>query len=46
MPGREREMIYDGMLNFDTIAKYVFTIDLKNGRMWAKPRPAVAAPVK
>jgi hypothetical protein len=43
MPGREREMIYDGMLNFDTIAKYVFTIDLKNGRMWAKPRLPVPA---
>lgn len=36
MPGREREMIYDGMLNYDTLSKMLFTIDLKTGRMWAK----------
>jgi hypothetical protein len=39
MPGREREMIYDAMLNFDTISKWVVTIDLRNGKMWAKIGP-------
>lgn len=42
MPGREREMIYDGMLNYDTIQKMVVTIDLKNGEMWAKMNPPAA----
>ena len=39
MPGRERNMIYDGMLNYDTISKWTVTIDLRNGRMWAKINP-------
>jgi hypothetical protein len=34
--GRERDMIYDGMLNYDTIAKMLFTINLRTGEMWAK----------
>jgi hypothetical protein len=37
--GREREMIYDGMLNYDTILKMLLTIDLKNGNVWAKANP-------
>lgn len=36
MPARERDMIYDGMLNYDTLSKMLFTIDLRTGRMWAK----------
>lgn len=39
MPGRERNMIYDAMLNYDTISKWTVTIDLRNGRMWAKVNP-------
>lgn len=39
MPARERSMIYDGMLNYDTISKWVVTIDLRNGKMWAKVKP-------
>ena len=39
MPGRERNMIYDGMLNYETISKWTVTIDLRNGRMWAKINP-------
>jgi hypothetical protein len=35
-------MIYDGMLNYDTISKWLVTIDLRNGRMWAKVKPAEA----
>ena len=42
MPGRERDMIYDGMLNYDTISKMVVTLDLKNGEMWAKMNPSSA----
>lgn len=37
--GRERQMIYDGMLNYDTISKWLVTIDLKTGGMWAKIKP-------
>jgi len=37
--GRERDMIYDGMLNYETISKMVVTIDLKTGEMWAKMNP-------
>lgn len=33
---REREMIYDGMLNYDTIAKMLITMDLRTGKSWAK----------
>ena len=40
MPARERDMIYDGMLNYDTIQKMIVTIDLKTGEMWAKINPA------
>ncbi|MDQ4121193.1 MAG: hypothetical protein M3209_07090 [Acidobacteriota bacterium] len=39
MPARERNMIYDGMLNYDTISKWIVTIDLKTGKMWAKIKP-------
>jgi hypothetical protein len=41
MPGRERDMIYDGMLNYDTISKMIVTINLKTGETWAKMNPAV-----
>lgn len=34
--GREREMIYDGMLNYEVIEKMTFTVDFRNGKMWAK----------
>ena len=40
MPARERQMIYDGMLNYDTISKMIVTIDLKTGEMWARMNPA------
>jgi hypothetical protein len=43
MPGREREMIYDGMLNFDTISKWIVTIDMRSGKMWAKMNPEKAS---
>lgn len=33
---REREMIYDGMLNYDTIAKMLITMDLRTGKSWAR----------
>lgn len=39
MPARERQMIYDGMLNYDTISKMIVTIDVRNGRIWAKMNP-------
>jgi hypothetical protein len=29
-------MIYDGQINYDTVARMVVTIDLRNGRVWAK----------
>ena len=32
----ERDMIYEGMLNYDTLSEMLFTIDLRTGRMWAK----------
>lgn len=38
--GRERAMIYDGMINYETAAKMIVTIDLRNGKMWAKFNPA------
>ena len=31
-----RDIIYDGVLNFDAISKYVFTIDFKNKEVWIK----------
>ena len=34
--GREREMIYDVRVNYDTLTKLVYTMDLRNGKMWAK----------
>ena len=37
--GREREMIYDGMMNYDTILKMLLTIDLKSGNVWARENP-------
>lgn len=42
MPGRERQMIYDGMLNYETISKMTATIDVRTGKMWAKLNPATA----
>lgn len=39
MPGRERAMIYDGMLNYDTISKMILTVDLRTGKTWAKYNP-------
>jgi predicted aspartyl protease len=36
IPMRERNMIYDGQINYDTVARMVVTIDLRNGRVWAK----------
>lgn len=36
MPGRERAMIYDGMLNYDTLSKMILTVDLSRGKVWAK----------
>ncbi len=39
VPLRERNMIYDGQINYDTIARMVVTIDLRNGRSWAKMNP-------
>lgn len=43
MPGRERLMIYDGMLNYDTISKMTVTIDIPNGKMWAKMNPETSS---
>ncbi len=37
--GRHRKMIYDGMLNYDSIRKMILTLDLKSGRTWAAPNP-------
>lgn len=45
-PARERQMIYDGMLNYETISKMVVTMDLRDGRMWAKMNPATPAATK
>jgi hypothetical protein len=39
---RERDIIYDGQLNFDTISKMVVTIDLRNGKVWAKVNESTA----
>lgn len=36
MDSREREMIYDGMLNYDLLAKLMLTADFKTGRIWGK----------
>lgn len=43
MPARERQMIYDAMLNYETISKWTVTIDLRSGKMWAKTNQATAA---
>lgn len=44
MPARERQMIYDGMLNYDTISRWTVTIDLRTGKMWAKINPEQPKP--
>jgi len=31
-----RDIIYDGVLNFETLCKYIFTIDFKNSKVWVK----------
>ncbi len=31
-----RDIIYDGVLNFDAISQYIFTIDFKNKEVWIK----------
>lgn len=47
MPARERAMIYDGMLNYDTLSKMILTVDLRTGRTWAKfNQPGADKPVK
>lgn len=29
-----RDIIYDGVLNFETMCRYIFTIDFKNNKVW------------
>ncbi|MDQ0781315.1 hypothetical protein QF044_001169 [Chryseobacterium sp. W4I1] len=29
-----RDIIYDGVLNYEIIRKYIFTIDFKNKKVW------------
>jgi hypothetical protein len=36
MESRPREMIYDGMLNYDLLAKMVLTADFRTGKIWGK----------
>ena len=36
MDSREREMIYDGMLNYDLLIKLTLTADFKTNRIWGK----------
>jgi hypothetical protein len=36
MESRERIMIYDGMLNYDLLAKMVLTADFRTGKIWGK----------
>ena len=36
MESRERVMIYDGMLNYDLLAKMVLTADFRTGKIWGK----------
>jgi hypothetical protein len=43
MPGRERQMIIDAMLNYETISKMIVTIDVRTGKMWAKMNPLATA---
>ncbi|MGE8554515.1 MAG: retropepsin-like aspartic protease [Chryseobacterium jejuense] len=31
-----RDIIYDGVLNFETLCNYIFTIDFKNSKVWIK----------
>jgi hypothetical protein len=45
MPGRERQMIIDAMLNYETISKMTVTIDIRTGKMWAKMNPQNSTPV-
>jgi hypothetical protein len=43
MPGRERQMIIDAMLNYETISKMTVTIDVRTGQTWAKMNPPASA---
>jgi hypothetical protein len=36
MDSRERVMIYDGMLNYDLLAKMILTADFRTGKIWGK----------
>ena len=36
MDSRERAMIYDGMLNYDLLARMVLTADFKTNRIWGR----------
>jgi hypothetical protein len=36
MDSRERVMIYDGMLNYDLLARMVLTADFRTGKIWGK----------
>jgi hypothetical protein len=36
MDSRERLMIYDGMLNYDLLAKMILTADFRTGKIWGK----------
>jgi hypothetical protein len=36
MDSRERVMIYDGMLNYDLLAKFILTADFRTGKIWGK----------
>ena len=36
MESRERVMIYDGMLNYDLLAKMILTTDFRTGRIWGR----------
>ncbi|HVE57199.1 MAG TPA: aspartyl protease family protein [Pyrinomonadaceae bacterium] len=36
MESRERVMIYDGMLNYDLLAKMILTADFRTGKIWGK----------
>lgn len=36
MESRSREMIYDGMLNYDLLARMVLTADFRTGKVWGK----------
>jgi hypothetical protein len=36
MDSRERVMIYDGMLNYDLLAKVILTADFRTGKIWGR----------